>query len=66
MVHTSTRENMNEANETQSWAGWIGFYDYQRHIKRHVVIPVKKGKKLKLSLCLTKHQAMKAYWGVEL
>jgi hypothetical protein len=22
-----------------------------------------KGKKVKLSLCLTKHHAMKAYWG---
>jgi hypothetical protein len=25
-----------------------------------------KGKKVKLSLCLTKHHAMKTYWGVEL
>jgi hypothetical protein len=24
-----------------------------------------KGKKVKLSLCVTKHHAMKAYWGVE-
>jgi hypothetical protein len=25
-----------------------------------------EGKKVKLSLCLTKHHAMKVYWGVEI
>jgi hypothetical protein len=28
----------------------------------HSLLCIKKGKKVKLSLCLTKHNAMKAYW----
>jgi hypothetical protein len=31
----------------------------------HIKLIKIKGRKIKLSLCLTKHHAMKAYWGVE-
>jgi hypothetical protein len=31
-----------------------------------LVANLNKGKKVKLSLCLTKHHAMKTYWGMEL
>jgi hypothetical protein len=39
--------------------------DQHYHFSNQIVPPliVKKGKNVKLSLCLTKHHAMKTYWG---
>jgi hypothetical protein len=44
----------------ESTALWTHLYIF---LKFKEIVPLKKGKKVKLSLCLTKHHAMKTYRG---
>jgi hypothetical protein len=62
--------NNNNNNNNTGWVGslspWHGASSVSGWRKRPRVMEIKTvSGKVKLSLCLTKHHAMKTYWGVE-